>query len=67
MVKEGVKLIDKPLRECQFPRNTLIGAVIREADVLIPRGDTRLKAGDRVVLFTVPQMVKKIQKIFQIK
>lgn len=45
---------DKTLRELNLPADTLIAGVIREGDVHIPRGSTRLHVADRVILMGRP-------------
>lgn len=39
------------LAEMQLPRGLIVGAVIRGDRVFVPRGDTRIEVGDRVILF----------------
>ena len=45
----------KHLREIELPENALVAVVIRNEEVLIPRGATRLIEGDRMVLVTLPE------------
>ena len=40
LIKEDSRLIGIPLREANLPENTIIGAVVRENEVLTPTGDT---------------------------
>jgi CIC family chloride channel protein len=42
----------RSLAELQLPRESLVTAVLRDGAVLIPRGDIRLQAGDRVRVLT---------------
>ncbi len=42
------------LSEMELPRDCLIASVVRESKAIIPRGDTRLLRGDRIVLVTLP-------------
>jgi len=56
----------KPLLEvwAPFRRKAIVGAIIRGGEVLIPRGDTQIEAGDDVILVTEPKTARKIQKLF---
>jgi CIC family chloride channel protein len=45
-------LTGKTLREIVFPADTLVVSISRDGETLFPRGDTRLEAGDRVMLLT---------------
>jgi trk system potassium uptake protein TrkA len=51
-------LLGKPLAACPLPRDVLIASIVRSAagstEAVIPRGETVLRAGDRVVLITLP-------------
>ncbi len=63
---ETSTLVGKPLREVNLPDGILVGAVIRDGEVIIPRGGTEVIAGDRVVLFARSDMVKKVEQMFRV-
>jgi trk system potassium uptake protein TrkA len=48
-----------------FPENATIGGVIRDGDVIIAKGDTLVQAGDNVVIFALPDAIKKVLKLFR--
>lgn len=62
-------LVGKPLRELNLPVGTRIGAVIRKAknQVIVPRGDSILEGGDRIVLFAAKDAVKQVEKLFSVR
>ncbi len=60
----GSKITRKPLKEIEFPAGSIIGAVLREGDMLIPDGDCQVAAGETVVVFALPEAIKKIGKLF---
>jgi len=45
----------KQLAEIPLPTGTLLAVVLRGDTVIIPRGETRLLAGDRAVLISTPE------------
>ncbi|MBG0790243.1 MAG: TrkA family potassium uptake protein [Desulfovibrionaceae bacterium] len=45
----------KRLKDVILPENTLVAVVIRDGDPIVPRGDNDLRAGDTVVLITLPE------------
>jgi trk system potassium uptake protein TrkA len=57
-------LIDKPLKDLHFPRGAIIGVIVRGADYEIPTGESRLGEGDRVVVFTLPEALQKVERFF---
>jgi trk system potassium uptake protein TrkA len=58
------KILGKPLKEIQVPRGAIIGAVLREEEVIIPDGEHQLAAGDRAVVFTLPEAVVSVEEFF---
>jgi len=63
---ETSPLVGRPLRDIDLPHGILVGAVVRGKDVLIPRGGTIIKEGDRVIIFALHGMVKKVEKMFSV-
>jgi len=58
------KINDKPLKSIDFPKNSIIGAIIRNEEVIIPHGDDFIKSGDKVIVFTKTTEIKKIEQLF---
>ena len=54
----------QPLAQVRFPDGSLIGAIIRGDEVLIPRGKDAIRVGDRVVVFVLPEVVRKVEALF---
>ncbi|MDZ7797051.1 MAG: Trk system potassium transporter TrkA [Candidatus Marinimicrobia bacterium] len=63
-ISESVSILDKPLNKIKFPEGMIIGAIIREDDVIIPYGDDVLKLNDIVILFVLPESKAKAEKMF---
>lgn len=63
-LEAGLRCLDKPLSRLKFPRHAVIGAVIKRGHVVTPRGDTVLRAGDEIVVFTLPKGVSDVEKFF---
>jgi trk system potassium uptake protein TrkA len=51
----GKKVLDIPL-----PESSLIVSVLREGQVLIPRGSTELRAHDRIGIVSLPEVYPKV-------
>lgn len=64
---ETSSLVGPPLREAPLPEGVMVGALVRDERVIIPRGDTTIKAGDLVVLFALSGAGKKVDKLFSVK
>ena len=48
-LKEGMSLVNKKVRECQFTKNTLIVGIVRDGELSIPNGETVLLAEDKLI------------------
>jgi len=64
---ETSTLVGVPLRDAKLPEGVLIGALVRGDEVIIPRGDTVIRANDLMILFAATAAVKKIDKLFAVK
>lgn len=63
---ETATVIGKPLNEANIPRGVMIGAIVRSGQVIIPRGNTVIRTGDRVVILALADMVKKVEQMFRV-
>ncbi len=63
-IKEDSGLHGRTLQELHFPRGAIIGAIVRGDKYDIPTGDSTLEAGDRVVIFTLPEALQKVERFF---
>ncbi len=49
-VREGAPVLNTPLMKLPLKKNILIAAIIREGEVIIPRGGDKILVGDSVVI-----------------
>lgn len=61
------KAINKAVRDLNIPKSTLLIAVYRGGDAIIPRGDTVILDGDDILAFTDPDTQVLIDEIFTSK
>ncbi len=54
----------KKLRDIEFPEGAIIGGVIRSDGGVIANGNTEIKPGDHVVVFTLPSAVSLVGRYF---
>lgn len=52
------------LKELNFPKEAIVGGIIRGNNSFIAKGDTKIQAEDRVVVFAMPSAVKKVETFF---
>jgi len=63
--REGSKITKNKLNNISFPKDAIIGAITRDGEVFVPVGGHQVKAGDKVVVFTLPKFVAKVEKLFE--
>ncbi len=64
VISEKSNVVDKLIKEILLPKEALISAIKRTGEMIIPDGNTRLKAGDEVVIIGKKEDVEKIVKRF---
>ena len=64
---ETSRLVGTPIREAKLPDGVIVGAIVRGDEVIIPRGDTVVRAQDLVIIFAATQAVKTVEKLFAVK
>ena len=63
-VKKTSQICDKLIRKIDFPRSAIIGGVIRNGKGMIAFGDFKVLEGDRVVVCSLLQSIKGVEKLF---
>ncbi|MGE0089394.1 MAG: Trk system potassium transporter TrkA [Bacteroidales bacterium] len=64
IAKEGSRITKGKLRDIEFPKDAIVGGYIRNQKGFIAKGDTHIKAEDRVVVFALPSAMKKLDNFF---
>ncbi len=64
-VKEKSKILDKELRQLDFPKTAVVGGVIRKGQGHTVRGDFTFEPKDRVVVLCRPECIHKIERYFK--
>ena len=62
--KPGSKITRKVLKDIDFPKEAIVGGVVRGKTAFIAKGDTLILANDIVVVFALPAVVSKVEKFF---
>ena len=60
---EGSKLVDKSLRLLTLPRGVIVGAILKGEEMVIPHGETVVRAGDRIVFFIQTSARSQLEKL----
>ncbi len=63
-VPDKCPIAGRPLAEVDFPKEAIIGMVLRDSEVIVPAGKDILQPGDDVVVFTVNTTAEKVERFF---
>lgn len=63
-VPERCRVAGRPLAEVGFPDGAIVGALLRDGDVVIPTGREVLRPGDDAVVFTVEESIDEVERLF---
>jgi potassium/hydrogen antiporter len=56
-------LIGRRVRELGLPRDALLSVIVREGEAVLPRGSTRIEAGDRLHLVVRSEVAKRMAEV----
>ena len=59
-------VVGKPLKEVKLDKGIILGAIVRDGEVLMPRPDAVIQPKDRVILYAAPNVVRKVEKMFSV-
>ncbi len=65
IVHENSAMTKKPLKLIKFPDDAIIGGIIRGNSSFIAKGDTLFYPNDKVIVFSLPNALKKVNQLFQ--
>jgi len=65
VVKEKSKVTRKPIMQLKIPKGAVLGAILRDEELIIPKGNTQIIAGDKVVVFSLPDSFPSVESLFE--
>ena len=58
---EGSRLVKGPLRDVGMPQGMLVGALVRNGEVIIPTGETTVRPGDSIIAMVTYRALRKAE------
>ena len=56
----------RPVRDIAFPEGVLVGAVMKNGEVMRPRADLVIEEGDSIILFALTPDVPEVERLLQV-
>jgi trk system potassium uptake protein TrkA len=51
----------------KFPKGSIVGAIVRGDEIIIPRGDSVIRPQDRLIIFVLAKVVPKLEDLLTVK
>ncbi len=64
---ETSDIVNTPLSEVKFPKEAIVGAIVRDQEIIIPRGHNMIKPHDHLIIFALKGAIPKLEKLFTVK
>jgi len=64
---ETSDIVNTPLSEVDFPPGAILGAIVRNGEIIIPRGNTIILPHDRLIIFAMQQVVNRLEGLLTVK
>lgn len=65
VVHKNSKITKKILNKTKFPKGAIIGGIVRDGKSFIAVGETQLCENDKVVVFSMPEVINTVSKLFK--
>ena len=59
------RVLKRPLAELKFPREAIVGAVIRGEQIFVPSGQFQFEEGDQALVFTLTDALPGLERMFR--
>lgn len=64
VAKSNSPVTRKPIRKLDMPKGAIIGGIVRGKQSFIATGDLQIMENDRVVVFSLPESIQKVDRLF---
>ncbi|MFH1950751.1 MAG: Trk system potassium transporter TrkA [Pseudomonadota bacterium] len=64
---ETSDIVNIPLSKVKMPKGAIVGAIVREDKIIIPRGDSVIKPKDHLIIFALQAVIPKLEKLLTVK
>lgn len=64
-IGEGAKILERELKDLEFPKTAIIGGVVRNGRGRVVRGNFEFRCGDKVVVLSMSNCIKKVESFFK--
>lgn len=66
-VSDSTGLVNSAIKDVPWPPEVILGAIIRDEGVIIPKPEDMIKAGDLLIILASQEQAKALEKIFSVQ
>lgn len=63
-VHDKSRIANHALRDCHFPKQGVVGTILRGEEIILPTGQDVVLPGDDVIVFAMPEAIPEVEKLF---
>lgn len=63
VVSRNSDIVGRTLKEGIFPRNSVVGAIIRGDRIIIPTGEDLIREQDKLIIFALKESIKSLERL----
>jgi trk system potassium uptake protein TrkA len=64
---ETSDIVNVPLSQAGFPKDALVGAIVRGEEIIVPRGESVIMPKDRLIIFALARVIPRLEKLLTVK
>jgi trk system potassium uptake protein TrkA len=64
-IRKNNRITSHTLSELKLPDSSIVAGVIRGNDSIIPSGNLTLQMGDKIIVFALPDAIKRVEETFK--
>jgi len=64
IAESSSEIVKKPLSKIKFPKKSILGAIVRDGTMHLPKGIDDIHPGESVVVFALPDAIERVQALF---
>ncbi len=62
-VEESSSIVGKTLRDIHLSHDMIVGGIVRDERAFVPRGQSRIQAGDRLIVIALPGAIHRVGEL----
>ncbi len=64
VLPDTARVVNKKIASLNLPHGMIIGSIVRQGEVIIPGGNTKLMPGDHLIIFAIPKVSVILDRYF---